>query len=348
VLGSVGIDVNLNLPSVGQHLQDHVRAGVAWKTTTETLGTFQRNGTGDGVPEGQSSPFLSYVNSAIAYANLTTMFGNTESANYFQSQILGMIDPFANDLCPSKDESVINGYKTIYRATAEKLLLSGVGHLEVLLWATGSSATEEQTLAVQVALQHPFSQGRIYINSSDPFDAPIIDPQYLSHFADLVSLREGIKLVRKIGRSLPLSEVLTDEVSPGPDVITDEGIEAFLLNAVETEFHPGNTLAMLPRDQGGVVDAKLKVYGLGNVRVVDASIIPISLAAHLQAPVYVLAEQASDIIRNDWRQESTGSGSNNGSNNNPANDSSGASHSFQSSNLSLVVMSALAAILSLS
>ena len=254
---------------------------MAWKTTADTVGTFQRGGTGKGVPEGQSSPFLSYVNSAIAYVNLSTAFGNTESANYFQDQILGAIDTSANDLCPSKDESVINGYKTIYRTTAEKLLLSGVGHLEILLWATGTSATEEQTLAVQVALQHPLSQGRIYINSSDPFDDPVINPQYFSHFADLVSLREGIKLVRKIGQSLPLSEVLTDEVSPGPDISTDEAIEAFLLDSVETEFHPGNSLAMLPRDQGGIVDAKIKVYGLGNVRVVDASVFPISLAAHV-------------------------------------------------------------------
>ena len=256
------------------------RAGVDWNTTAETLGTFQRNGSGDGVPEGESSPFLSYVNSAIAYVNLSTMFGNIESANYLQSQILGMVDTSANDLCPSKDKSVINGYETIYRTTAEKFLLSGTGHLEVLLWATGTSATEEQTLTIQVALQHPLSQGRIYINSSDPFDDPVIDPQYFSHFADLVSLREGIKLVRRIGQSLPLSEVLTGEVSPGPDVNTDGAIEAFLLDAVETEFHLGNTLAMLPRDQGGVVDAKLKVYGLGNVRVVDASVFPISFAAH--------------------------------------------------------------------
>ena len=245
------------------------------------MGTFQRNGTGGDVPEGQSSPFLSYVNSAIAYANLSTMFGNTESANYFQSQIIGMIDGSANDLCPSKDESVVNGYKTIYRTTAEKLLLSGVGHLEILLWATGTSTTEEQTITIQVALQHPFSQGRIYINSSDPFDDPIIDPQYFSHWADLVSMREGIKLVRRIGQSLPLSEVLTEEVVPGLNITTDAAIEDFLNNTVETQSHPANTLVMLPRDSGGVVDAKLKVYGLSNVRVVDASVFPFSLAAHV-------------------------------------------------------------------
>ena len=209
------------------------------------------------------------------------MFGNPEAANYFQSQILEKIDTSANDLCPSKDGSVVNGYKAIYRTTAEKFLLSGVGHIELLLWATGSPATEEQILSIQVTLQHPFSQGRVYINSSDPFDNPVIDPQYFSHFADLVSLREGVKLLKKIGRAPPLSEVLTDEVLPGPSVTTDEGIEAFVRNTVESEFHLGSTLAMLPRDQGGVVDAKLKVYGLGNVRVVDASVFPFALAAHV-------------------------------------------------------------------
>jgi len=193
-----------------------------------------------------------------------------------------MIDTSANDLCPSDDNSVINGYRTIYRTTAERFLLSGVGHLELLLWASGTPDTEEQTLTVQVALQRPFSQGRVYINSSDSFDDPVIDPQYLSHFADLVSMREGIKLVRRIGQTLPLSEVLTDELSPGPNITTDEAIDAFLLDDVETQSHQGNTLAMLPRNQGGVVNAELRVYGLGNVRVVDASVFPLSLAAHVR------------------------------------------------------------------
>ena len=160
--------------------------------------------------------------------------------------------------------------------------MSGVGHLELLLWATGTSATEQQTLSIQVSLQHPLSQGRVYINSSDPFDDPIIDPQYLSHWADLVSMREGVKLLRKIGGALPMKNVLTGEVSPGSNITTDQDIEAFLLKNVGSQYHPANTLAMLPRDGGGVVDAKLRVYGLGNVRVVDASIFPFSLAAHVR------------------------------------------------------------------
>ena len=65
-------------------------------------------------------------------------------------------------------------------------------------------------------------------------------------------------MVRRICQSLPLSEVLTEEVSPGPDVTADGAIKAFLLDPIETEFHPGNTLAVLSRDKG-VVDAKLNL-----------------------------------------------------------------------------------------
>ena len=67
---------------------------------------------------------------------------------------------------------------------------------------------------------------------------------------------------------------------------------------VFTEFHPSSSCAMLPRDKGGVVDANLRVYGLSNVRVADASVPPIAFSAHLMSSTYGLAEQASTIIRN--------------------------------------------------
>jgi len=141
------------------------------------------------------------------------------------------------------------------------------------------------------------SQGRIYITSPSAFDPPVIDPQYFSHPADVTLMREGLKLIRRLGSTAPISNLLKSETSPGPSVNTDEEWEAWMVGQAHTEFHPMGTCAMLPLAQGGVVNAKLQVYGLANVRVADASVYPFEFSSHLGAPTYGLAEQAAQIIR---------------------------------------------------
>lgn len=90
---------------------------------------------------------------------------------------------------------------------------------------------------------------------------------------------------------------MTNETAPGLQVQSDQDWEDWLKGQISTEFHPCGTCAMLPRNQGGVVDANLRVYGLANVRVADASVPPIDFAAHLMTSTYGLAEQASNMIR---------------------------------------------------
>lgn len=94
-----------------------------------------------------------------------------------------------------------------------------------------------------------------------------------------------------------MSKVLTNETTPGSSVQTDDEWIEWLRKSAGTEFHPSSSCAMLPEKQGGVVDANLLVYGLSNVRVADASVIPIALSTHLMSSTYGIAEQASDIIR---------------------------------------------------
>lgn len=114
---------------------------------------------------------------------------------------------------------------------------------------------------------------------------------------DLEILRDGLKLARRLGQTSPLKDSLTAETSPGPSVQSDDDWDTWIASQASTEFHPSSSCAMLPREQGGVVDANLRVYGLANVRVADASVPPIALSTHLMASTYGLAEQASDIIR---------------------------------------------------
>ena len=132
------------------------------------------------------------------------------------------------------------------------------------------------------------SPGRLYINSTSAFDHPIIDPGYLKHSSDLLILREGIKLVRRLGSTPPLSDYLTGELSPGGDVETDEEWEEWLRNSAWSQFHPRGSCSMLPEEQGGVVNAQLRVYGTTNVRVADGAIFPIDMSTHVsRLPPYI-------------------------------------------------------------
>jgi hypothetical protein len=103
-------------------------------------------------------------------------------------------------------------------------------------------------------------------------------------------------MARKLGETSPISTNFTAETSPGSSVQTDDDWIQWLREEASTEFHPSSSCAMLPQDQGGVVDANLRVYGLANVRVADASVIPIALSTHLMSSTYGVAEQASKII----------------------------------------------------
>lgn len=109
---------------------------------------------------GASSPFLSYINSATAYVNMSTLLG-AENVPTFQSQIEGQLSQ-AITLVPSTDPTVIAGYEAIYNVTAQQLLTSPVGQVEILLSLTGIPSNAE-TVAIQVALQHPYRSVQFYI-----------------------------------------------------------------------------------------------------------------------------------------------------------------------------------------
>ncbi|KAF8316610.1 GMC oxidoreductase [Clavulina sp. PMI_390] len=293
VLKSAGVTQLYNLPGVGQHLQDHISTAVVFQTTSDTAATIRSSLGGT-----MNATYSSFINSATAYANVTLLFGD-QAATFAQDSVIATINTSLSTLVPSTDDTVKAGYRATFLATANNLLPSAVGQVELLLGLTGTSAGSN-TVGVQAALQHPYSQGRVYISSSDPFANPVIDPGYLSHPADIQILREGLKLARMIGQTSPLNETLTSEISPGSTVQTDDEWDTWIATAIGTEYHPACSCSMLPLDLGGVVDAQLRVYGTANVRVVDASVYPIAFSAHLMAATYGLAELAADIIRDEW------------------------------------------------
>ncbi|KAJ1022660.1 hypothetical protein NDA18_005001 [Ustilago nuda] len=123
-----------------------------------------------------------------------------------------------------------------------------------------------------------------------------IDP-IVNKRKNLVVLPNQTVLARKIGQTKPLSSLVKAEAAPGAEVDSDEEWDKFVAKTVQTEYHPSSTCSMLDEGDGGVVDEELRVYGTSNVRVMDASVVPISLSSHLMSATYAIAETAAELIK---------------------------------------------------
>lgn len=150
VLKKAGVAVQYPLPGVGQHLQDHISTEVVFKTTSETSATLHNGNTTD-----QSGSLGSFINSAIAYANITDLLGNY-SQTFHDTDVNGQLQSSLANLVPSTDPTVIAGYKAIYQATADQILLTRAGQVELLFSLTGTSQGGSDSIAIQAALQHPY------------------------------------------------------------------------------------------------------------------------------------------------------------------------------------------------
>lgn len=148
---------------------------------------------------------------------------------------------------------------------------------------------------IHVCQLRPKSRGFIRLASADPKTAPLIDPCYLSNEEDIVTLREGVKLARKVFRSQAFASVFGGDDMPSADVVTDEQIDADIRKRAETIYHPVGTCRM-GEDADAVVDSKLRVKGVKGLRVADASVMPTLLSGNTNAPCMMIGEKAAQFI----------------------------------------------------
>jgi choline dehydrogenase len=154
--------------------------------------------------------------------------------------------------------------------------------------------------------QRPDSTGYIRVKSADPFEAPIIQPNYLANENDRRVLIAGMKLARRLLASKPLGKYYDREEFPGAAVQSDDELLTAAKQRGTTTFHLMGTCRMAPdSDPTAVVDDQLRVRGLEGLRVVDASIMPTMPSANLNASVLMIAEKAADMIRGRTPLEAT-------------------------------------------
>ncbi|KAF3921918.1 hypothetical protein ABW20_dc0101561 [Dactylellina cionopaga] len=303
LLSQHGIPVVVNNPNVGENLQDHIYVPIGFEVNSGifTLDSFRDEAVFNAALQeyltSQSGP-ISVSGASSALLSLRQIAGASYSPPYFSastaSSAFGLAAQHALQLQDLFTEAVAQeltlgaGINPRWQNDTSKLFNSGL--------PTGNF------LSLLGVLEHPFSRGSSHIKSADPAIYPAIDPNYLSHPLDIEILSKIVLHLQTIARTAPLSDLLKGNgtvYQPGYYELTPSNVKTWIKTALQSEFHPLGTCSMLPKNKGGVVDEKFKVYGVKKLRVVDASVFPLLVRANIQSVVYAVAERAADFIKAD-------------------------------------------------
>ncbi|CAK7214806.1 hypothetical protein SBRCBS47491_002275 [Sporothrix bragantina] len=190
------------------------------------------------------------------------------------------------------DDTVAAGYAAQMTSYAAALRNNHTAFYNNVLSGGANSGT--------LVLLHPLSRGTVNIDPVDPHNRePLVDYRAMSNPLDGMIMADMIRYTRRFFMENPAYTTYGPvELAPGDYVNSDEDLVMYLSETITpSEYHPAGTCAMLPRALGGVVDQKLRVYGVDGLRVVDASIFPTLPGANTCQTVYAVAEKAADIIK---------------------------------------------------
>jgi choline dehydrogenase len=161
----------------------------------------------------------------------------------------------------------------------------------------GSSLAREHGFQAHVGPMRSKSKGWVRLASANPADKPRILFNYLSQADDWIEMRACVRLTREVFAQQAFDRYRGREIQPGTQVVTDEQIDAFIREKVESAYHPSCSCKMGDEnDSMAVVDPQTEVRGLEGLRVVDSSIMPSITTGNLNAPTIMLAEKAADHI----------------------------------------------------
>jgi choline dehydrogenase len=258
-LSGHGIPVGVDLPGVGQNLQDHHEVPIVATTT----GAFGYYGQDRGV--------------AMLRSGLQYMLFKSGAVTTTGVEACAFIDPDGGE-----------------RPTIQLYCVP-----TVYLDRDVSGVEPTHGVTLNPCLLRPKARGSVRLASADPFAPPQVDPQFFGDPDDLRLTIAGLRYAREVLAAGPVRDMVEREVFPGPGITSDEDLAAHCRRTVKTNYHPVGTCRMgREGDPDAVVTPDLKVRGVSGLRIVDASIMPAIPSGNTNAPVLAIADKAVDIVTN--------------------------------------------------
>jgi len=261
LLSSLGIPVIVNLPGVGEDLQDHFYARTFWRCNRaitlndDMTSLWRKAGMVANYVFRRKGPLTISAGYAAAFVRTRPESTRPDAQIYF-----------------------------INFSTAKR---GGVLHAH-----SGFTLSLSQLQAE--------SRGWVRIRSPEPAAPPAIHYNYLSAESERRTMVEGLKFVRRLAAARPLADYVAGEFQPGDRVKSDADWLEYCRESGDTVFHPTSTCRM-GEDARAVVDARLRVRGLQSLRVIDASVMPAVVSGNTNAAVFAIAERGAELVRADAR-----------------------------------------------
>lgn len=308
LLEGLGIDVLIDNPNVGEHMQDHLM-------TSQQFPVKKEYPSADGLrdPAKFKSAFEQYASTkqgplagmgtSVAYVPLADRGGVMTKADrkaLFDKYLSS--GPALNPVQKREFKLIRELLETEDEPAIQYLCFPGsltvTTHPDTLTDMFTSHAPYD-CIGIMALLNHPFSRGSVHIASRDVLVPPTWNPNYCSHPLDLEILARTVGFVEKIVNTAPYKDMIDPALKRLPDATGDDLAVAreIVRGRTVSCFHIAGTCRMLPRELGGVVDERLVVHGTANIRVVDASMIPLEPLGNIQTTVYAVAERAADLIK---------------------------------------------------
>ncbi len=313
LLQRLGINVIVDNPHVGENLQTHVFTGLVFEARddVDTIDAFFRQ-----EPDAVAAAIQDYgakgtgpmsTSNMVTMAQLPLPEFHTEDGRKELDQLLGALQPDSNACHYPTTPAFAAAHETFVRSILTDPSEAVGNYVFGAAYAPFDAPSPTyrapgKHVSVAIELSHPLSRGSVHVTSAAPENASTneglsIDARYFSHPLDLEVLARQVRFTEDI---ISRAEPLTRYLKPFTKRFTDLKLtKDYVRRTVDGAYHYTGTCSMMPRAMGGVVDNRLRVYGCSNLRVCDASIVPLEPTANPQAVIYGVAELGASFIKED-------------------------------------------------